>query len=319
MGILDVMVTLWPSFPHFGKFADDERLSGIRLNSAMINNPELENELGLIKSSSHKVPLYFDVKGRQLRVKEVHLNPDYLDITLNHPVRTETPMVVLFKAGEDQAVLARVEEEGRRLIFDGGPGYMVDVGESLHIRHPSFEVLGPVFLEEELLKIEKVVAAGFDKYYLSYVETQREVDEFLELVGKDSEVLLKIETKKGLEYAVREFKKKDNLFLVAARGDLYVEVDRPHEIVDAMRLLIKADPEAYVGSRLLLSIVDSPVPSCAGFSDLAWLCDIGYKNFLLCDEICLKDELLSVAVNVFDDFRHAYKGGANVRLEPVTA
>ena len=37
---LELLVTLWPSFPHFERFATDTRLHGIRLNSAMITAPE---------------------------------------------------------------------------------------------------------------------------------------------------------------------------------------------------------------------------------------------------------------------------------------
>lgn len=49
------------------------------------------------------------------------------------------------------------------------------------------------------------------------------------------------------------------------------------------------------------------VPACADFSDLAWLYDIGYREMMLCDEICLKDVLLSAAVNTFHAFRLSYR------------
>ena len=47
------------------------------------------------------VPLWFDVKGRQLRVVEALDNPDYLDLRMNHPIKVDTPTVVLLKAGAD--------------------------------------------------------------------------------------------------------------------------------------------------------------------------------------------------------------------------
>ncbi|MBI2596117.1 hypothetical protein HYW46_05295 [Candidatus Daviesbacteria bacterium] len=335
---IDLMVTLWPSFPHFERFANDRRLSGIRLNSAMMSNPELEYELEIIDKLKPPVPLYYDIKGRQLRVTKVHLNPGYLDLELNHPISVNTPTVVLFKAGADDALLERVEEDGNRLIFCGGPEYMVIAGESLHIRDKSLKVGGPQFTDLELLKIEKVKKAGFKRYCLSYVENQQDVDEFLDLVGREAEVYLKIENKKGLEYVKNEFQKQPNLSLIAARGDLYVETDMPHEILPAMRLIIEKDPGAMVGSRILLSVVDAPVkdlkevleelhenrldhsqaaqilysmltttvPSCVDFSELAWLYDIGYRKMLLCDELCLKENLLTTAVNVIDVFRREY-------------
>lgn len=304
---LKLLVTLWPSFPHFSQFANDKRLAGIRLNSAMINLTELDNELKLVSHDTNTVPLFFDIKGRQLRVLEVHENGHkFLDITLNHPIKVKTPVEVLFKAGADFALLDHLEEGGRRLVFEKGPRFDVRPGESLHIRHPSLGVGGELFTTTELAKIDTVKKAGFTKWFLSYVECQNDVDQFQELVGKDAEIWLKIESKRGLEYVQKDFVKKDNLTLVAARGDLYVELDRPHEILGAVKTIIERDPEACVGSRLLLSVVHEPVPSCSDWHELAWLYDIGYRQMMLCDELCLKEQLLRPAVNALDAFRKSY-------------
>ena len=305
---LELLVTLWPSFPHFASFANDPRLAGIRLNSAMMDQFELDHELEIVAKRRSKTPLFFDVKGRQLRIQEVHPFPDHLEVTLNHPVefdfRGSTP--VLFKAGSDSAELVAIQGEGERLVFRGGPRWNVKVGESLHIRDHTLRVKGPLFTDAELLKIERVRRAGFKHWFLSYVEEQRDIDQFLELVGHDAEVWLKIESRQGLEFVARHFQKRPNLTLVAARGDLYVEVDRPHEVLAATKLIIEKDPEACVGSRVLLSVIPEPVPSCADFSELAWLYDIGYRRIMLCDELCLKGDLLKRAVNVFDAFRESY-------------
>jgi pyruvate kinase len=196
--------------------------------------------------------------------------------------------------------------------------------------------MGPQFAELELEKIATVRKAGFTRWFLSYVEGKRDVDEFLSLVGRDAEVMLKIENQKGLDYVARGFKKRENLRLVAARGDLYIELARPHEIPTAMRTIISKDPDACVGSRILLSVVQEPileafnmlirkdpdaavkardllaatqrpgVPSCADFQELAGLYDIGFRTFMLCDELCLKERLLATAVNAFEAFRKDY-------------
>lgn len=296
-------VTLWPSFPHFAKFANDPRVDSIRLNSAMMSNPELDKELELVKNTPHTVPLFFDVKGRQLRVTEVIPNKENLDIRLNHPISVKTPCVVLFKAGADVALLDRLEEGGTRLIFNGGPQFNVLPGESLHIRDKSLVIKGDIFTPLELEKIAKVKAAGFKNYFLSYVEKQSDIDQFQELVGKDAEVWLKIESIPGMRFVKNDFKKKDNLVLVAARGDLFVELDQPHHMIPALKLIIEKDPRACVGSRILLSTITDAVPSCADLLEIAWLHDIGYRRMMLCDELCLKDELLSRAVNVFDGIK----------------
>jgi len=301
---LELMITLWPSFPHFHRFAQDQRLSGIRLNTAMVNSYELEQEFALAKSIKDAVPLYFDIKGRQLRVEESMPYKSHLELKINHPISVETPTMVLFKAGADYALLKEVKDDNV-LIFNGGPRYLVNPGESLHIKHPSLKVFGPQFTPHEIDKIEKAKKAGFDRFFLSYTQCQRDVDEFREYIG-NSELFLKIEDKKGLAYVANDFKKDDNTSLMAARGDLYVELDRPHQMLGALKLIAEKDPNASVGSRILLSAINDPVPSCADFCEMAWLYDIGYKRMMLCDELCLKEELLSRAINAFDSFRQTY-------------
>ena len=340
---LKLMVTLWPSFPHFQKFANDERLGGIRLNSAMISNPELEKELKAISGPAGlTIPLFFDAKGRQLRVTWVDSgNTNNLDLRLNHPIAVKTPIKVLFKAGADSAVLEKLEENGQRLVFRSGPAYMVYPGESLHILNPSLKIRGPLFTDEEKAKLEKVRVAGFTRYFLSYVEHSRDIDEFRELVGKDVVIMLKIENQRGLDFVANNFRKSDNLILVAARGDLYIELEWPHKIIRALEMIIEKDPEACVGSRILLSaisdlrnrkvieaikmirsgafkeadpsrtvettllsLINRDIPSCADFCELAWLYALGYRNMMLCDELCLREDLLDIAIGAFDAFRN---------------
>lgn len=304
---LELMVTLCPSFPHYKRFATDERIQGIRLNSAMVFGSEVDAEITAANAVDDARPLYFDIKGRQLRILEVHHHPKRLEITLNHPIMVETPVPVLFKAGSDVALLTEVTEHGHRLIFDGGPKWKVKPGESICIRHPSLKINGPVYCDYEIEKINKVAEGGFRRFFLSYVEEDRDLEEFYDILNfSPEEVILKIESKKGLQYVANRFKKHEGVSLCAARGDMYVEIDKPHEIMAAQKLIAKKDPQALVGSRILLSVVTNPVPECHDFSDLAWLYDIGYRRMMLCDELCLKEPLLGTAINVFDSFRDVY-------------
>jgi pyruvate kinase len=278
-----------------------KNIAGIRMNTAMVDIDSLDNEFQLATKIPNSVPLWFDIKGRQLRVTDVFEYPDHLELEINHPIMVDIPTPVLFKAGSDHCLLKQLKGN-RRLIFEGGPNFRVRVGESLHIRDNSLQVYGSTFTDFEKKKIIKALRAGIRKYYLSYVECQKDVDEFRELVGKEAEVILKIESKKGLEYT-RKFKKKDNLTLMAARGDLYVEVDKPHDIIAGLKTIIEADPEAMVGSRIFLSVVKDEVPECCDFLELAWLYEHGYRKFLLCDEICLKENLILAAVGAFEAFK----------------
>ncbi|MBI4098840.1 MAG: hypothetical protein HY437_02310 [Candidatus Magasanikbacteria bacterium] len=350
---LELLATLWPGFAHFPKFAHDLRLAGVRINPPTIGVDELERELGRLDSTSASLPLWYDVKGRQLRIAEARTVGDHIECVLNHPIQLdledEAARIVSFKAGADFGMLHRIEDGGQRLVFrDGrkfGPQFRVNYGESVNIRHHSLRVQGPLFTDEECRKIAAAKRAGFTRYFLSYVEETADVDALLELVGRDVEVWLKIENERGLRFVANDFLKRDNLVLVAARGDLYIELERPHEICNALRLIIQEDPEACVGSRILLSIarrtmppyearesfahildavsgdgVDAqalrelligiyhdPVPACADFSELAWLYDLGYRRMMLCDELCLDGTLLGTALNAFEAFRNSYQ------------
>jgi hypothetical protein len=299
-------VTLWPAFSHFKRFSTDDRVQGIRLNSAMMAVSEIDDQFER-RANAATTPLWFDIKGMQMRIRELicGMDCDHLELRLNRPIEVSTPCVVYFKAGEDSADLMEVRD-GTHLIFKSGPKYEVRPGESIHIRHPSLKVGGPVFLDYEKEKIERISSLGFTRYYLSYVYDQRHVDEFRELIGKDKDLILKIENKEALDWVSNKYKPQPKTNLMAARGDLFVEVERPHHIMNACKLVIQKDPDAFIGSRMLLSCVTQSTPSCADFSDLAWLYDIGYRNFLLCDELCLKENLLARAVNVFESFRNDY-------------
>jgi hypothetical protein len=302
---LDLLVTLQPEFPHFAKFADDKRIAGVRINSAMMPYSELDKQFDKVKAAGPIMPVYFDVKGRQLRITQVHPYPDHLEIDLNHKISCDTPTTVLFKAGEDGAKLEKVVN-GNHLIFQGGPYYNVLPGESLHIRHPSLDVHGSIFTDEEIKKIDLAVKRGYKNYCLSYVQGQKDIDEFRELVGKDAFIYAKIEDKKGLNFVANNYHKQANLSLMTACGDLFVEVDRPHHILDAVQMILSKDPTACVGSRILLSVIHQSVPSFSDLAQLGWLNNIGYKKMMLCDELCLKEDLLGRAVNVFDSFREMY-------------
>lgn len=304
-----LQVTMCPSFAHFNKFANDTRVDAIRFNSAMITLPELDKELAALDQLKPSAPIYYDVKGRQMRITQVETVKGNLVLTLNHPIKVKTPCVVLFKAGADVGLLNSVSSDGYRLTFNGGPQYKLVPGESLYIRSDTFQNLrgstkeDNVYTDLERQKIEKVKAAGINRWFLSYVENQYDVDLFREMVGKDAEIWLKIESVEGLKYVNNTFKKEDNLVLVAARGDMFVEVEQPHHIIRGLKDIIEKDPRACVGSRVLLSIAQSPVPSCADLLEIQWLHDVGYRRFMLCDEICLKEEMLNAAVSVFDGIK----------------
>ena len=101
---------------------------------------------------------------------------------------------------------------------------------------------------------------------------------------------------------------KDPEACVGSRILLSVVNDiRNRKVVDAVKEirsidLTASDPDKSIEATLL-SLINRDIPSCADFCELAWLYDIGYRNMMLCDELCLREDLLDVAIGAFDAFR----------------
>jgi hypothetical protein len=315
---VELIVTLWPDFPHFHRFANDPRIQGIRLNSAMMEASEIDDNFEM-EVERTTVPLWFDIKAMQLRITELvcGMDCDHLECRINHPIECETPCQVWFKGGENMAILDHIDDDV--LVFDGGPSdrngdcWEVRVGESLQIRDPNLVVGGDIITEVEVEKVRRARELGFTRFYLSYVYHQDHVDAIRRLIGPNAELALKIENVAGLKWVQNGYRFLDNGYrpqhntrLVAARGDLFVEIPRPHQIMTACNTIIRVDADAIVGSRMLLSCIHRNVPDCSDLNELAWLYEAGFRSFLLCDELCLEEELLARAVNVFDAFREEY-------------
>lgn len=302
---VEIMATLWPDMPHYEYFARHPWLNGIRLNTAMANVETLPELLDFAVAHSFGTPLYFDVKGRQIRITKVYSNTENLELDINHPISLETPTVVLTKAGADSAVLNKVTD-GTHLVFDGGPKYNLVPGESLNIRSPSLKVLGPLFTTQQLKFLEIAKDSGIRRYMLSYATRPEELAELHKLVGDRCDIVAKIESPAGLKL-VKEYKLGPNEHYLTARGDLFVEMPKPHNILNASKQIIKKDPQAILGSRILLSVTDGYVPSCSDINEVAWLLDIGYTRFMFCDGLCLRKDALDRALNVLHAITEDYR------------
>ncbi len=108
--------------------------------------------------------------------------------------------------------------------------------------------------------------------------------------------MLKIETERGLAFARNH--RDSHGRLMAARGDLFVEVLQPHRIIGALREIIAADAQAVVASRVFDSLAQHSVPDSADIGDVAFLLSLGYRTFLLGDAVCLQRDSVIAALNL---------------------
>lgn len=288
---LQAIVTAPPYADYLDVVAAHPIVGGFRLNTVM---PLRESKAAaLARLSAYGQPLWVDLKGRQLRVVGAAI-PPYTELTLSHPIRVKTPVDAYFSDGRERVRIAAVD--GNRLILADGPRRLVGPGESLNIIHPSLEIEGTL-TETDRQYLEAMKETGLSKIMLSYVEDPADVEEIRALLP-GAEVMLKIETRRGLDFA-KEYGSQFGQ-LMAARGDLYVEVERPHQMINALRTIITADPQAVAASRLFESLCQHPVPASADIGDAAHLIEIGYRTFMLGDAICFQREPLLEALNLFE-------------------
>jgi pyruvate kinase len=297
MAKVRAMVTAPPYAPFLDEVARHPLVCGLRLNTVMpVKGGPKE---ALARLGGFGQPLWVDLKGRQLRVVGAAI-PPYTEVRLSHRIRVDTPVDAYFTDGTERVRV--MAADGARLILEDGPRRLVGPGESVNIVHGSLEVEGTL-TETDRAYLAAMGELGMTRVLLSYAERPEDADEVLALLP-GAEVILKIESRRGLEYA-RKFGATHGR-LMAARGDLFVEVLRPHRIAASMKNILAADPEAIAASRLFDSLASHPVPSCADICDTAFLLELGYRTFLLGDAVCLRRESVLAALNLLEAVAESY-------------
>lgn len=290
---MELFLTYYPWKQYSPDFTKDKRIKGFRINNVTLDTKIIEEELTASKLSIKNAPLYLDIKGREICIRDVHHYPSKTEVTLTHKVTVDTPTEVCTKL-----LASKREYKGVPLLDIKGDNCLIlppsldapsfRVGHYVYFSAP-FRIDGPIFTDEDLFSIEKAKALGFRHFILSYVESAADVALFKEKIGNAEEILLKIESKPGLRYLETEFKKEEGFSLMAGRADLFVEYGNNAEILKATKLLIEKDPSAIVGSRMLWSLREKDEALwCSDLSDLAWLHDIGYRRFMLADSFFLQ-------------------------------
>lgn len=288
---MNVIVTMPPYARFAAEVAAHPRVCGLRLNTVMPLVDPIEEVLERL--ASHGQPLWVDLKGRQLRVREPAI-PPFTEIRLSHPLELETPCLAYFSDGREVARVAACR--GDRLILEDGPRRLVGPGESINIPGSQLRVQGTL-TDTDRAYLAAMRKLGLRDVMLSFCECEEDVREVQELLP-EARVVLKIESAKGLDLASRVGASQGRL--MAARGDLFVEV-MPHQMPLALRQVVRADPDAIVASRFLTSLTHGCVQS-SDISDLAFVQELGYRTIMLGDEVCLRGETVLEALEIVDAF-----------------
>lgn len=283
------IVTIPPYASFIDEVAEHPLVGGFRLNTVMpIRHTHAQVLQRLIAPGQ---PVWVDLKGRQLRVVGAAI-PPFTDVRLSHAVEVDTPAEAYFSDGRERAVIVGVD--GDRIILEDGPRRLIGPGESVNIVSPAPRILGTL-TDGDRAWLGAMRELGLTKVMLSFAEEPADAGEVRALLP-DADVVLKIESVRGLDYAARHHNTHGRL--MAARGDLFVEVLRPHRIVSALRTIIGADADAIVASRLFGSLSRGSLVDAADVGDAAFLMALGYRTFMLGDEVCLRRDSVMAALDL---------------------
>jgi hypothetical protein len=306
MGSLKLYLSAIPEQKFNSKILQSEIVSGIRCNTGAFTSKLKTNILQDFRNNTSPKTAWVDLKGRELRIiNDANVPDQYLE--LNHKISVKTPTELYYNEGKGFLIIEEVVDENKLKIKTPknsikGQELKFGKGASINIPDASLRTFD-YFTKNDKDYIEAALKIGLHNYFLSYVESTDEIKELLNL-DPLAKIYGKIESKNGLKF-VRDQEKgydkiKKKLHLIAARGDLYIELDRPHEILAALKLIISKDPEAIAASRILDSFMETDkIPRCADICDIGYLLNLGYRSFLLGDDMCANENALLSAIGLF--------------------
>ena len=287
------LVTMPPYAPYIEKVLKHKSVSGIRLNTVMPIKGALEDTLSGLNNLAkiHEKELWIDLKCRQLRIKTFGV-PPFTEVELSHNLEVYTPCKAYFSDRNESATVLAVE--GNKLIMQEGPRRVVGPGESVTIPHSTLRIQG-YLTDSDKRYIETCALLGIHNYMLSFVEQEADIEE-LKRYDTQAQSIAKIESQRGLDYISHA---PTPPRLMAARGDLYMELNWPHTILEATERIIRKDKDAIAASRILSSLASRPEPTCEDLGDLDNLLRMGYRTVMFGDEMCLREESILTGLNVF--------------------
>ena len=308
MTIPKAIVTIHPYAPYMDEILAHPAVEAIRLNTVMPLSESYEDALQRLKTraEAYGKKLWLDLKCRQLRVKTYGI-PPFTEIELTHKISVHTPVRAYFSNGEEYATVLKVD--GNRLIMQEGPKRMVGPGESVNIPDPSLKIEG-FFTETDMNYIEAAKKVGLHDYMLSFIEFAQDIKN-LYAIDEKAQVIAKIESVKGMNFVKNMYSDIASTFpkrirLMAARGDLYIELEKPHHIISALENILKKDDTAVVASRILGSLAEGLEPNCADIGDLDNMMRMGYKHIMLGDDVCMHRDSVMSAIHIFEYMRQKY-------------
>lgn len=254
-------------------------ISELRFNTGVQTATSIEETLEILKELSiqYQKKLWIDIKGRQLRVTK-WADPLYSCVELNHKIQLLYPAQIHFRNG-DRVNIKHVKE-GNKIFVDPLPRQALGAGQSVNILAKGIEIDGYLTQQDKqyLIACEK---KNMNHIMASFVECFEDLAQILQFLPK-AQIVAKIESLEGMRF-IQNYKLQG---LMAARDDLYMQSGQSYEILKHLKTIISIDKEAICASKIFLSLEKRETIDLADFADLELMYQLGYRRFMLCDNIC---------------------------------
>lgn len=303
-----VIATISDSFPYelIDEILQHPLVDAVRFNTGAPSPNTAYETLSQLKASTLK-PIWIDLKCRQLRVIQ-WCAPYYSEIELNHEIEVELPAQIYFR-GQGWLDIRAVKKNKIYLIHP--PEEAIGKGQSVNISAKFLQIKG-YFTEKDIEYIKAAELLDINYFMLSFYEEEEDLVMFKSQLKhpENAYIGLKIESLKGIE-AIQELKElmdasnaflhEQKLTLVVARDDLLVNLrDEPTKIISVLEQCIKFDKYAIAASQFFSGLKHKGI--CASdISDIHLIHSMGYGNFLLSDEICLRH--FSKAMSIWQQYK----------------
>ncbi len=311
---MEIFVTIPPDAPFIMDASRIPSIKGFRFNTGW---PVTGDKLQALKAFKARVwpkEPWIDLKSRELRLLDAtEITPANRVLKINHHVKAPVPAPLYYNEGKNHVQVERITNGNELHVYLPSTikqDFKISFGKNASFNMPDAQVTDSPLTTNDKDFIIACLEANIHQYCLSFVESEADISAIVDL-DPGAEVIAKIESTRGLDFVRNDYSRvKDRVRLMAARGDLYIELDRPHEILEAVKIIISADPNAIGASRLFETVLEpGEVPSCADISDAALLLKMGYKTFLLGDFVCEREDTLKPAIGLLNAIEESYKNG----------
>lgn len=277
-----ILIATLPSFNNLRKVEKvfmNPHISEVRFNTGVQTAYSIDETLSILirLSIKYNKMVWIDIKGRQLRVTK-WADPLYSCIELNHRVEVSYPAQVYFRNG-DIVDITHIKN-GNQLFVDPLPREALGAGQSVNIFCEDINIDG------YLTKKDKQYLNACKKMRLhsimaSFVESSDDLREIIRILP-DANIVSKIESLKGISF----ISNSDISNLMAARDDLYLQSGQNYSMMEHLKTIIKKDSGAICASKIFSSLEKREYTDFADFADLELMYNMGYRKFMLCDNIC---------------------------------